>query len=109
MTQAYGTKPEDVLACIGPSISPAYFEVGEEVRAQFEALHLEACIIEHPGAKAHIDLWLANRLLLQRAGIKDEHISTAEVCTYESTDHFYSARKEGFDTGRFGIFAMVQQ
>ena len=36
MTQKFGTQGEDVIACIGPSISLESFEVGDEVYDAFE-------------------------------------------------------------------------
>lgn len=108
MQKAYGSNPEDLVACIGPSISPIHFEVGEEVADRFRALDLYVCIQKVNEEKPHVDLWMANRLLLQRAGVKAFHIHTAALCTVDHTDHFYSARAEGFGTGRFGAFIMLR-
>ena len=41
MNQAYGTRPEDVLACIGPSICQDCYEVGEEVAEHFPQEYLK--------------------------------------------------------------------
>jgi YfiH family protein len=37
MAEQFGTRPSDLVVAIGPSISTARYEVGEEVRARFEA------------------------------------------------------------------------
>lgn len=37
MADAYGTRGQDVAACIGPSISPDAFEVGDEVYEAFRS------------------------------------------------------------------------
>jgi YfiH family protein len=108
MRIAYGSKSEDMIVCIGPSISQIHFEVGEEVADRFKELGLKACIIQKDGDKPHIDLWMANKLLLQKAGIAESNIQTAGMCTYEHTDQFYSARGEGFGTGRFGAFILLK-
>lgn len=108
MHTGYGCNPATVCAYIGPSISKIHFEVGKEVEEEFDAIGLASCIIPVKGMKAHIDLWLANKLLLQRAGVKSENITTAGLCTFDHTDQFYSARKEGFQTGRFGAFIMLR-
>ena len=47
--------------------------------------------------KWHLDLWDANRWLLQQAGVTD--IYTAGVCTFKSAD-YYSARRDTIETGR---------
>ncbi|MDF2453928.1 MAG: hypothetical protein K0S26_3432, partial [Bacteroidota bacterium] len=108
MHKAYGSNPEDLMVCIGPSISQTHFEVGEEVADRFKALDLSVCIQEVKDEKPHVDLWMANKLLLQRIGVKAFHIHTAALCTVDHTDHFYSARAEGFGTGRFGAFIMLR-
>jgi copper oxidase (laccase) domain-containing protein len=109
MVESYGSKPSYIKAYIGPSISCANFEVGDDVVSEFMKLDLSDCISRKEGAKAHIDLWLANSILLQRAGVPSHHITVAGICTVDHTDQFYSARKEGFDTGRFGLFAMLKR
>jgi len=108
MQAAYDCRSSDIQAYIGPSISIPHFEVGEEVANQFETLDLNNCI-QRPtvGSKPHIDLWLANQFLLRRAGVKDSNIHVAGMCTYDHTNELYSARKEGFQTGRFGAFIML--
>lgn len=108
MQDAYGSNPEDLIVCIGPSISQRQFEVGEEVADRFNELRLSVCINRKEVEKPHIDLWLANSLLLQRAGVAVAHIHTAGLCTVEHTNQFYSARGEGFGTGRFGAFIMLR-
>ncbi|MDB5272606.1 MAG: hypothetical protein JWO58_973 [Chitinophagaceae bacterium] len=108
MQEFYGCNFLDIEAYIGPSISSIHFEVGEEVAAQFEKLELKSCIQQTSTNKPHIDLWLANKILLQRSGVKKENIDVSEMCTYDHVDHFYSARKEGFQTGRFGAFIMLR-
>ncbi len=56
----------------------------------------------HP-EKWHIDLWEANRWLMQEAGV--DHILVEGTCTMRSP-LFYSARRETIHTGRNmnGIF-----
>ena len=47
----------------------------------------------------HIDLWKANRWLLEQAGVPRESIQTAGIDTY-TTEAFFSARREGTACGR---------
>lgn len=49
-------------------------------------------------SKWHIDLWEANRWLLEQAGVERTHV--ASVCTFGQVDRFYSARQETIKTGR---------
>lgn len=108
MQTAYGSKPEDLVVCIGPSISQQHFEVGVEVANRFNELGLSTCIAVGAGQKPHIDLWHSNSLLLQQVGVRKDRIFTAGICTVDRTEHFYSARGEGFGTGRFGAFILLK-
>lgn len=99
---AYGTRPQDVQAGIGPSIGPERYQVGEElvgaVRDAFGAL--DGLIHRADDGSAYLDLWAANRLALERAGVAQ--IETAGLCTATRTDEFFSHRAEQGRTGRFG-------
>ena len=86
-----GSNPADILAYIGPCISLAHFEVGNEVAEQFE-------LKEKRGARWHVDLKASNEAQLRNAGISQIEIS--EYCTIENNDLFFSHRKEKGVTGR---------
>ncbi len=101
MAEAYGTRPADIIAGIGPSIGPDHYEVGPEVietvRAKFTAP--DELLITRNG-RTYFDLWAANARTLRSAGV--EQIEIAGVCTACHTKHFFSHRAEGGKTGRFG-------
>ncbi len=99
-----GVAPSDLSAIIGPGISLEAFEVGDEVYERFQEAGFPMERIAVRKAKWHIDLWEANRWLLEEAGVHD--IQVAGICTYNNSAQFYSARREGIDTGRNmnGIF-----
>jgi YfiH family protein len=104
MAQIYGCKPHNIQTCIGPSIGPERYQVGAEV---VEAVEGYFGTIDHlirydeSDGSAYLDLWAANRLDLERAGVK--RIETAGICTAERTDEFFSHRAEKGRTGRFGV------
>jgi YfiH family protein len=103
MTQAYGCKPSDIQAGIGPSIGPERYQVGDDVVDSVHAYFgtTEGLIRYHPSDHtAYFDLWAANRLDLERAGV--EQIEVAGLCTAQRTDEFFSHRAENGRTGRFG-------
>ncbi len=106
MQQHFGTQAEQVLAVIGPSISPEAFEVGEEVADAFQAAHRSGCIVRSdrqtglPYAKPHIDLWESNRQDLLELGVSPEHIDCTPWCTFTNAHLLWSARKQGIQTGR---------
>lgn len=102
MHTTYGTNPEVVQAAIGPSIGPDRYQVGEEVvDAVRERFATTDGLIKRDEADgtAYLNLWEANRRLLEMAGVK--HIEVAEICTATHTDEFYSHRAENGKTGRF--------
>lgn len=102
MAAAYGSRPQDLLAGIGPSIGPDHYEVGsaviEAVRQTFPT-HTDQLLIIH-NKKVHFDLWAANEQVLRDCGV--EQIETARLCTACHTEHFFSHRAEAGQTGRFG-------
>ncbi len=110
MVRTYACKPENILACIGPAISQEIYEVGEEVTGHFRLLFADYPEVirnnPHTG-KDHIDLKVSNRILLRRAGLCNEHIEISTVCTYKSVDNFFSARRDGFECGRFATGIMM--
>jgi hypothetical protein len=102
MQAAFGTRPPDVQAGIGPSIGPDRYQVGEEVVAQVQQAfgQIDGLIRRAEDGSAYLDLWAANRQALERAGVTQ--IEVAGICTASRTDEFYSHRAERGRTGRFG-------
>jgi hypothetical protein len=102
MQAAYGSKPADVLAAIGPSIGPDHYEIGPDVIARVRASFngdAQALLPTHEG-HVHFDLWAANRLTLEQAGVGQ--VQVAGLCTACHLDDWYSHRAEKGRTGRFG-------
>jgi copper oxidase (laccase) domain-containing protein len=92
----------DIHAIIGPGISLECFEVGDEVYEIFqrERFPMQRIAKRFPGDGGeawHIDLWEANRWLMEQQGVTD--IFVQGICTRSSMD-FYSARRETINTGR---------
>ena len=110
MAETFGSRPQDILAGIGPSIGACCFEVGEEVAAAFRAAFPEAPgLLSHsPEGKRTIDLWAANRLQLEAAGLLPAHIDSADVCTKCNAGLFFSYREEHGTTGRFAAWIALK-
>lgn len=109
MRERFGSDPSSIVAAIGPSIGPAGYEVGEDVIERARAGYGEqSSEILEPAAdgKALFDLWTANRLDLEAAGVSGERIEVSGIASDEHLDEFYSHRHEGGRTGRF-IAAVV--
>jgi len=103
MIRSYGSNPADIQAGIGPSIGPNRYQVGEEVveAVQQQFGTTEGLIRRDPAdGTAYLDLWAANRLDLERAGVGQNEV--AGICTAENTDEWFSHRAEKGRNGRFG-------
>jgi hypothetical protein len=102
MVSQYQCDPAKIMAAIGPSISPAVYEVGDEVTEAFRQSipNSEKVIHLTDTGKYHVDLWAANREVLIESGLFSENIELAEECSFTDNNRFFSARKEGADTGR---------
>jgi polyphenol oxidase len=107
MRLRYGSRPEDLVAVVGPAIGPCCFSVGEELRFEFESqfayapelfsevydsdpvrdkyplLFLTARAPGHSniGPQIHLDLWEANRRQLIDAGLKAKRIAVVGECS----------------------------
>lgn len=100
MAARYGSRPEELKAVIGPGISQAAFEVGEEVYDAFAAAGFPMDAIARRTDKWHIDLPAANYLQLEAAGLPMAAIQVSGHCTYTESDTFFSARRLGISSGR---------
>ena len=98
LVEQFSSDPINIICMIGPSISPAAYEVGEEVAEIFEKEGFADCVIGG-FCKPHIDLWQANLIQLQQLGIPRENIDCTPLCTL-SNDHLFSARRMGINSGR---------
>lgn len=108
MGARYGTRPQDLRAVIGPAIGPDSFQVGEEVVQAFSDTgfpmdpiwSIREMQLGNPmSGGQHIDLWRANRWLLEQAGIPENAIQVIGIDTYTSPE-FFSARRETIACGR---------
>jgi len=107
----FNSQPSDILVGIGPSIGPDTYEVGEEVIIGIKSsFGNESNLIldEKNNKKACLNLWNANRILLEHMRVPPENIEKAFLCTYTDDEFFFSARKLGKDCGRFGTGIMLK-
>lgn len=128
MAGEYGTNPRDIIAVIGPSICQECYEVSEEVAHEFyrafeelirqaaedgkekETMDrvFEAILVknEKKEGKYQLDLWMANRIILEFAGIPGKNISVACVCTSCNSALLHSHRATGGKRGGLRAFIM---
>ena len=107
MNSQFGTKGEDLIACIGPSVCQDSYEVGEEVVKEIKKVFGENSdlIIAQANNKAKLDLWRANKLQLIEFGVRTSRIEVSNLCSVKNNNHFFSARKG--DSGRYAAGIMM--
>jgi YfiH family protein len=107
MRDSFGTKGDDLVAGIGPSVCQESYEVGEEVVTEVTKTFGShaGLMIAQPNNKAKLDLWKANELQLREFGVPASQIEVSDLCTVKNNDHFFSARKG--DAGRFAAGIML--
>ena len=101
-TAAGKTAASETAACeAAASITAACVTVACETAASITACESEASdIADIRSSSFYIDLWQANRWLLTEAGLREEHIQLTGLCTWGLPHRFFSARREGYSTGR---------
>ncbi len=129
MQLMFGSRPQDIIAGVGPCIGPEKFEVGEDVATEIQGV-VSVPIVERQGdtedkerqgryfmsspsssstlslqTKPHVNLWGAARAQLEKAGVG--HIEVAEICTASNTHEWFSHRAEQGKTGRFGAVIVL--
>jgi len=112
MTREFGSRPEDILVAIGPSICVDCYEVSEDVFFEFERAFLPAELTEiiyrKGNGKYQLDLWRANALFLKAAGIKQENIVTTDICTCCNKKLLFSHRASHGKRGNLAAFLSLK-
>jgi YfiH family protein len=130
----FGTMPHELQAAIGPGIHSCCYEVGEDVRDQFDSQFEYASQLFHevqesdpvrekypllfltaraPGhsilpKKIFLDLIEANRRQLLAIGVPAKNISASQLCTSCNPKLLFSYRAEKGNTGRMITVAGVR-
>lgn len=108
MKEEYGSKAEDIIACICPAIRVCHFEVDVDVKEKCEEIfsytnRLDEIIklgrIFEEKQKYNIDTILINKILLKEEGLKEENILDSGICSVCSCEKIHSRRVEGTNFG----------
>lgn len=110
MAESFKSAPEDLYVAVGPSICRDCYEVGQEVaEGFFQKLGGEVVIPGKREGKYQLDLWLANKRILERAGVLEEHITVTDICTCHNAEYLFSHRASGGRRGNIGAFLMLER
>lgn len=132
MQEQFGSRPEGLIAAIGPSICKECYEVGEEVAQSFcellQGMETDKLLREiarggyytysdgRPAqvisrgktkGKYQLDLWLANLIILRNAGIPLDRIAVTDVCTCHNPNYLFSHRASNGKRGNLGAFLKI--
>lgn len=112
MSENFGTKPEDVIALVGPSICQDCYEVSEDVakafQEEFRESQIPSILYDKGNQKYQLNLWEANRQIFLDAGVKEENIHLSEVCTCCNSDLLFSHRATQGKRGILAAFLMIK-
>jgi polyphenol oxidase len=107
--RAMNSRPQALLAYLGPAIGSAAYEVGAEVREAFVAAdqgrESEAAFAPGRPGKFHADLYALARRRLARSGVARTY--GGGHCTYTERERFYSYRRDGA-TGRMASLIWIE-
>ena len=109
MGAAYGRRPAELLAALGPCIGPCCFETHDDVPSAM-VQRLGEDILSHCVPLAHgkfsVDLKGIIHWQLTQAGLADGHVDTLSLCTACHPELYWSHRKMGDQRGNHA--AMLQ-
>ena len=120
LAREFGTKPEDLVAAIGPSIGACCYEVGTELVDAFAAAGHPRHLIDRwflappprrgssERPKLRLDVGGANRDQLILAGVPEESIYACGLCTAMHLDVLTSYRAEKEKAGRIAAVIRVR-
>ncbi len=107
MAAAFGSRPEDLWAGIGPAIGPQHYSVGVEVVEAIQAALPEgAQAATYREGRWMMDLPAA--LEAQLRAVEVTQVEQSGLCTASRVDEWYSHRAEEGRTGRFGVLVMLK-
>lgn len=111
METKFSCNPKDILVAIGPSICQSCYEVDEMVYDAFSKAYdkqeTEQIFIKKENQHYQLNLWKANQLVLEKAGIRKEHLQLPDLCTCCNNTLLYSHRASKGKRGNLAAFIML--
>jgi YfiH family protein len=122
LAREFGSRADDLIAALGPSIGACCYQVGEDVRRRFEEElgardSLSRWFLAQPAAwpanppmaridaapvsgRWFLDMWAAAREQLAAAGVRPDQTFCAGLCTASHPSILCSYRRDGAPAGR---------
>jgi len=111
MTEEFGTNPKDLICAIGPVIGKCCYEVSSDCADEFAKLFgkdTPVILKTDKPDKFMIDLAFANKLILIKAGVKEENIVISDLCTKCQSDLLWSHRATAGKRGTMAAFMQIK-
>ncbi|MDO5135560.1 MAG: peptidoglycan editing factor PgeF [Eubacteriales bacterium] len=114
MEEVYGSRPEELIAAIGPSICQKCYEVSQDVaeafRQAFPRRDWEAIMTKgREEGKYQLNLWEANRRVFLEAGILEKNILLPGICTCCNPRLLFSHRASKGKRGNLAAFLGIRR
>ncbi|MDD5208001.1 MAG: polyphenol oxidase family protein [Elusimicrobiales bacterium] len=110
MKMQFGSEPGDILAGVSPMISAANYPVREDFMEKLKAFYpggADKRFLTLKEGRHFFNLRELLRLRLEALGVRKHEFM--HLCTYSEKEMFYSWRRDGEKTGRFGLMAMLKE
>lgn len=115
---ALGSDPGDIIAGIGPAISPDRYQVDHDVVEAAERCFgtggaggtggIGSVLRPDGTGKWLFDLWSANRIVLREAGLRDGNVHLAAVPTGPAGGNRFFSHRAARPCGRFAAIAWLR-
>ena len=113
MKETFGSDPSQMYAAIGPSICQDCYEVSQDVAEifyeEFPSYKEEKSLLyRKENGKYQLNLWRANEIVLQEAGILPEKLSFPGICTCCNPNLLFSHRASQGKRGNLSAFLGIR-
>lgn len=113
MQKEYGSRPEHIVAAIGPSICKSCYEVSDDVAKEVHSCFsdteiIQDVLLDKQNGKYQLDLWKCNFYIMKEAGILEKNIAVTDICTCCNAQYLFSHRASDGKRGNLGAFLMLK-
>lgn len=113
MEKEYGSRPQDIVCAIAPSICQKCYEVSEDVALRFLEVFGNSfgdeLLYQKENGKYQLNLHKACEITLLEAGIGREHLDVTDLCTCCNSDVFFSHRASHGRRGNLAGVMMLKE
>ena len=102
MQRQFGSRPQDLLVGISPSLGPQCSEF-KNYRSE-----LPEHFWDYQIKPTYFDLWAISRMQLEQKGVLPHHIEIASICTYSNPNDFFSYRRDKIHGNHATVVGLIK-